>query len=70
MSTVDVRVRLEPGSNLVLVELATPDAKDWVRDHVQDPMTFGQQLVVEGRYLDDLIKGMQLDGLILAGDSH
>jgi hypothetical protein len=47
------------------VKLETPAAKDWVRDHVQDPMTFGQQLVVEGRYLDVLIKGMQSDGLIL-----
>jgi hypothetical protein len=67
MSTVDVRVRLEPGSNLVLVELETPAAQDWVHEHVQDPMTFGQQLVVEGRYLADLIKGMKSDGLILAG---
>ena len=66
MNKYDVRVMLEPGSNLVLVELATPAAQDWVHEHVPDPMTFGKQLVVEGRYLDDLIKGMQLDGLILA----
>ena len=62
----DITVRWS-GSNVVLFELITDTAQDWVRDHVQDPMIFGTQLVVEGRYLDDLIKGMQLDGLILAG---
>ena len=62
----DITVRWD-GSNVVLFELVTDTAKDWVQEHVQDPTLFGQQLVIEGRYLDDLIKGMQLDGLILAG---
>ena len=66
MNKYDVRVMLEPGSNLVLVELETPAAEEWAHDHVQDPMTFGKALVVEGRYLDDLIDGMRSGGLTLA----
>jgi len=62
---IDVRVRLEPGSNLVLVELETPAAEEWVHDHVPDPMTFGKALVVEGRYLDNLINGMQAEFLVV-----
>lgn len=42
-------------------------AKDWIAENVSDDASwFGRQLVVEPRYLEDLLAGMVADGLVVA----
>ena len=58
-------VLLHHGS-LVGVWPQTDAAKDWIAEHVQnDAQWLGPQLMVEPRYVDDLINGMVDDGLML-----
>lgn len=56
-------VRTSNQGSIVLVEPLTQVAKDWIEEHVQDPQFFAESLVVEPRYLEDLIAGMVEDGL-------
>ena len=49
--------------SLALVHLHSVMAQNWVSDYVSEPMYHGYALVVEPRYLDDLIAGMEADGL-------
>ena len=59
----DVQV-LDEGS-LLIFELLTPTAEDWVKENVGGEYRFfGKNgLVVEPRYARDLAKGMALGGL-------
>jgi hypothetical protein len=63
-STPDVLVRNE-GTVFVFCPL-TVEAKQWISEHVHDPLWFGSALVVEHRYAWPLAVGMQDDGLVLA----
>lgn len=59
----DARVQLD--GSVCLVHLGAM-ALEWVREHVSDPHFFGPYaLVVEPRYLDDLVAGMRADGLVV-----
>lgn len=50
--------------SVVLIRPVTDAAEQWIDEHVQDDAQwFGPALVVEPRYVDDLIAGMREAGL-------
>ena len=58
----DVVVRNE--GSLVLLELASEHAREWVEENVQpDAMWWAGCLVCEPRYVADLVAGMEASGL-------
>ncbi len=61
----DVTIQCE--GTISLFHLNTDEAKGWVEDNVEgDSQFFGSALVVEHRYVDNLIYGMTEDGLSVA----
>lgn len=61
----DIRV-CDHGS-VILVTPVTDAASAWIEEHTaSDAQFFGPALVVEPRYLDDLVRGMQDDGLVVS----
>jgi len=64
-STADVHVVNH--HSIVLFHLNTPEASAWVEANVTgEAQFFGAALVVEPRYVADLIAGMHEDGLEVA----
>ena len=64
-TTPDVLVR-DAGTLFLFCPL-TPEAKEWIDEHVQsDAQWFGNALVVEHRYALGLAEGMKDEGLVLA----
>jgi hypothetical protein len=62
--TVDVFVH-NHGSIFVLEPL-TPTADDWFKDNLPDDATsWGKGVVVEPRYVEDVVQGMTGDGLVV-----
>ena len=62
-----VDVRIEHHGSLFLMRLQTRAASQWVQENVsQDATWFGEALVVEPRYVGDLVDAMKLDGLSLS----
>jgi hypothetical protein len=58
---------IENHGSIVLFRMNTPEASAWVSENVEsDALFFGDALVVEHRYAQDLASGMQADGLVLA----
>lgn len=57
--------RVENHGTIFLVRPLTPLAESWLDSHVdqEDAQHFGNALVVEHRYVQDLVAGMQADGL-------
>lgn len=55
------------GGTVFIVTPITQAARDWVADSVNVPdyMRFGQGFAVEHRYVQDIIEGMQNDGLLV-----
>ncbi len=63
---IDVAIK-STGSNFVLVRPLSAAAGSWLDDHVAGEATWwAGALVVEHRYLDDLIEGMRGDGLAVS----
>ena len=62
-TTPDILVRNE--GTLFLFCPLTPQAKQWIGQHVQDALWFGNVLVVEHRYAWGLAVGMRDSGLVL-----
>lgn len=60
----DVRV-WNRGASVVMVEPVSDEAKAWVSENVglEGWQYLGNSFAVEPRYVDDLIAGMQGDGL-------
>ena len=57
-------IYVENHGTLILVRPATPVAKSWIEENVSDEATFwAGALVVEPRYVHDLLRGMKADGL-------
>jgi hypothetical protein len=54
------------GSIFILTPL-TDDGDEWVSQHIpEDAMRWGRYgIVVEARYIDDIVEGIRDDGLIL-----
>lgn len=58
----DVKVQRE--NTLFLVFPLTPEANDWIADNIPDDALFyGSALVVEQRYIVDIVNGMVSEGL-------
>ncbi len=52
------------GSSLFLLEARTDAAQDWADAHLpDDAQTFGLAIVVEHRFISDIVAGIQADGL-------
>lgn len=53
--------------SIFLVEPLTPAAEEWLEDNVAgETQHWGSALVVEHRYINDLVAGMQQSGLVVA----
>ncbi len=60
-------ISIENHGTIFLFRLNTPAAAEWVSENVQsDAQFFGDALVVEHRYAQDLAAGMSEAGLVLA----
>jgi len=65
MSTIDVHVR-NCGSIFLLTPL-TEAARQWIKEHIPEDATwFGASLVVEHRYVEDILNGMSSEALALS----
>jgi hypothetical protein len=50
--------------SIFLLEPHTDAAIDWVADHLPaEALTFGDAVVVEHRFISDIVTGIQADGL-------
>jgi len=62
---VSVDVFIANHGSVWLVHMLTPKAEKWVQEHVEgEPLMWGKNaLVVEPRYITNLMMGMARDGL-------
>lgn len=52
--------------SLTLLEPLTEAAREWVAEHLpEDAQTFGTSIVVENRYMSDIVTGIRRDGLVI-----
>ena len=56
--------RVENHLSVVLVTPISQDAKNWIEDNVPGAQWYLHSLVVEPRYVGDLLGGMQDHGLV------
>jgi hypothetical protein len=50
--------------SIILLDPATPAAKEWAADNIsEDAQHWGNAIVVEPRYITDILLGIQADGL-------
>ena len=50
--------------SIFLLTAVTPAGKEWVAEHIPaDAQTFGKAIVVEHRYIADIVNGARADGL-------
>jgi hypothetical protein len=63
-----VDVRIEYHGSLYLLRPLSHAAKLWLIDHVGTPVDevqwFGGAVVVEPRYISDILEGLRADGLV------
>jgi len=53
--------------SLVMLTPLTQAAKDWCEEHLpEDRQYFGRGVVVEPRYIGDIVDGIVNDGLVVA----
>lgn len=62
-------VQVLNGGSVVMVKPVTQAAQEWVDEHVvlEDWQWMGGAFAVEPRYLDNLLVGMEIDGLTVQG---
>lgn len=63
-----VDVRVDNHGSIAVVTPITPTAKEWVEENVTQnggPQYWGGGIVVEPRFLADLVTGMESDGLVI-----
>jgi len=57
-------VNIESHGSLVLIRPLTEAASDWLDENIsEDAQHFGGAVVVEPRYVEAIVEGMQNDGL-------
>jgi len=57
-------VKIENHGSLVLIRPLTEAASDWLDENIsEDAPHFGGAVVVEPRYVEAIVEGMQNDGL-------
>jgi len=55
---------VENHGSIFLLQPLTPAANSWVEENLPEGhMTFGGSVVVEHRYIGDIVQGIQSDGL-------
>lgn len=60
----DLIVRNE--GSIFLLTAITKAGENWIAEHIPaDATTFGKAIVVEHRYIADIVNGAQADGLIV-----
>ena len=58
--------RVENHGSLCILTPLTPEAVDWIGEHTSDETQyFGRGIVVEPRYIADIVNGMIEDGLVV-----
>ena len=58
------------GGSDYLVDWLTAKGKAWIAEHLpQDAQRFGESVVVEHRYIQDIVQGMADDGLRVQGQT-
>lgn len=62
---IDVDVTIEGHGSIILFHLHTATARDWVDEHVPEPLWFADALACESRFAENLAAGMAEDGLTL-----
>lgn len=62
--TADTDVQVTDHHSVVLLTPRSKAAREWIDQKVaEDAQFFGIALVVEPRYVDDIVAGMRADGL-------
>lgn len=52
--------------SIYLVNPRTPEAERWIYEHTpEDAQWFANALVVDHRYIEDIVRGMDEDGLTI-----
>jgi hypothetical protein len=52
------------GGSIYLLRPNSAAGHKWIREHTDDePLMFGDSVVVEHRYIRDIVAGLQTDGL-------
>lgn len=60
-------VRIENHGSLYLLRPISVGAKEWIEDNIPtDAQWFGGALVVEPRYVSDILVGLRSDGLVVS----
>jgi len=53
--------------SIFLLHPHTPSAHDWVSEHIpEDAQFFGDAVVIEHRYIADIVEGVRADGLAIS----
>lgn len=65
-TTMCTDITIQNEGSIYLVRDHSNAGRDWMLEHLQDaPMTWGEAVVVEHRYILDIVAGMRHDGLIV-----
>lgn len=65
-TTNDPDFLVENHGTVYLLRALTPAAKSWIEENLsEDRQTFGSATVVEHRYIADIVRGAQADGLVV-----
>jgi hypothetical protein len=64
---IQLTLQVEDHGSLWLLRPITEAGRDWLHEHTGDEAQwFGSALVVEPRYVADIVQGMQEEGLAVA----
>jgi hypothetical protein len=56
-------IRVENHGSIVLLRPLTERAEEWIEAQVAYEQTWGKAIVVEPRYVEDIVNGARKDGL-------
>ena len=57
---------VENHGTIFLLQPLSPAANSWIEENLpEDRLTFGGAVVVEHRYIADIVRGAQIDGLVI-----
>jgi hypothetical protein len=59
--------RLTNHGTICLLSPLTPAAHEWIDTYVHAPMYWADSLVIEPRYVDGTVNGIECDGLSVGG---
>ena len=64
MKKAKADIAVTGGGSIYLVDWLTAKGKAWIAENLpQDAMRHGESVVVEHRYIGDIVQGMVADGL-------